>query len=145
MYDKPAERQQDLKQKGDPVREKKEASAQEVRGYNKQSAKAKHLASESSVDNDVFDLLDLRKVKPRNHVTGRWVLTVKTGKQANFLKARARWVLRGCQDRRNIKRRILLLPQDPDFGRVAEWQPARVGTSFTLILRQLPFMDSLVV
>ena len=29
--------------------------------------------------------------------------------------------------------------------KVAKWQPARVGTFVTLILRQLPFMDSLIV
>ena len=38
----------------------------------------------------VFDLIDL-KVKPKNCVTGRWVLTIKTDKQGNFLKAKARW------------------------------------------------------
>ena len=43
--------------------------------------------------------MDLRKVKPRNYVTGRWVLTIKTDKQGNFLKAKARWVLRGFQDK----------------------------------------------
>ena len=35
-----------------------------------------------------------------------------------------------------------LLPPDRDFGWVAKWQPAKVGTSFTLILRQLSFKDS---
>ena len=33
------------------------------------------------------------------HVTGRWVLTTKTDKQGNFLRAKARWVLRGFQDK----------------------------------------------
>ena len=80
-------------------RAQKEASAQEVRGYCKQFAEAKHLEYKSWVDNEVFDLVDLRKVKPRNSVTGRWVLTIKTDKQGNFLKAKARWVLRGFQDK----------------------------------------------
>ena len=40
----------------------------------------------------------MREVKPRKYVTGRWVLTIKTDKQGNFLKADARWVLRGFQD-----------------------------------------------
>ena len=31
-----------------------------------------------------FDLIDMRKVRPRNYVTGRWVLTIKTGKRGNF-------------------------------------------------------------
>ena len=32
-------------------------------------------------------------------MTGRWVLTIKTDRQGNFLKATARWVLRGFQDK----------------------------------------------
>ena len=70
-------------------RARKEASAQEVRGYYKQFAEAKHLEHRSWVDNEVFDLIDMRKVKPRNYVTGRWVLTIKTDKQGNFLRAKA--------------------------------------------------------
>ena len=45
-----------------------------------------------------FDLIDMRKVKPKNHVTGRWVLTIKTDIQGNVFKAKARWVLRVLQD-----------------------------------------------
>ena len=37
----------------------------------------------------------MRNVKPRKSVTGRWLLTIKTDEQGNFLKAKARWVLRG--------------------------------------------------
>ena len=74
----------------------KEAS---VRGYCEQSAEAKHLECKSWVDNEVVDLIDMRKVKPKNCVTRRWVLTIKTDKQGNFLKAKARWVLRGFQDK----------------------------------------------
>ena len=80
-------------------RARKEASTQEVRGYYKQLAEAKHLEYRSWVDNEVSDLIDLRKVKPRNFVTGRWVLTIKTDKQGNFFKAKARCVLRGFQDK----------------------------------------------
>ena len=93
-------------------RARKEASAQEVQGYQKQFAEAKHLEYKSWVDNEVFHLVDLRKVKTKEYVTRQWVLTIKMDKQGNFLKAKARWVLRG----RNINRRIHLLPQDPDFG-----------------------------
>ena len=75
-------------------RARKEVSAQEVRGYHKQFAEAKHLENKSWVDNEVFDLVDLRKVKPKNYVTGRWVHTI-----SNFLRAKARWVLRGFQDK----------------------------------------------
>ena len=78
----------------------KEATAQGERGYYKQFAEAKHSEYRSWVDNEVFDLIDLRKVKPKNYVTGRWVLTIKTEKQGNFIKAKTRWVLRGFQDKR---------------------------------------------
>ena len=69
-------------------RPRKEASAQEIRGYYKQFAEAKHLEYRSWVGNEVFDLVDMRKVKPRKYVTGRWVLTIKTDKQGNFLRAK---------------------------------------------------------
>ena len=68
-------------------RARKEASAQDVRRCCKQFAEAKHLEYKSWVDNKVFELIDTRKVKPRNFVTGRWVLTIKTDKQGNFFKA----------------------------------------------------------
>ena len=42
-------------------RARKEASAQEVRGYYEQFAEAKHLESRSMVDNEVFDLINMRK------------------------------------------------------------------------------------
>ena len=41
---------------------RKEASAQEVRGYYKQFVEAKHLEYKSWVDNKAFDLVVLRKV-----------------------------------------------------------------------------------
>ena len=46
-----------------------------------------------------FDLIDLRKVEPRSYVRGRWVLSIKTDTQGNFLKAKAGWVSRGFQDK----------------------------------------------
>ena len=78
---------------------RKDASAQEVRGYHRQFAEAKHLEYKSWIDNEVFDLIDMRKVKPKNCMTGRWVLTIKTDKQGNLLRAKARWVFRGFQDK----------------------------------------------
>ena len=81
------------------IRAKMRTSAQEERGYFEQFAEAKHLQYRSCVDNDVFDLVDLRKVTPRNYLTGRWVLTIKTDKQGNFLKAKARWVSRVFQNK----------------------------------------------
>ena len=78
-------------------RARKEASAQEVRGYYKQFAEANHLEYRSWVDNEVFDLIDIRKFKPRTYVTRRWALTIKTDKQGNFIRTKARWVKRGFQ------------------------------------------------
>ena len=45
-------------------RARREASAQYVRRHYKQTAEAKHLEYRSSVENKVFDLIDLRKVRP---------------------------------------------------------------------------------
>ena len=80
-------------------RAREEASAQEVRGYCKQFVGAKHLEWKSWIDCEVFDLVDMKKFKPKIYVTRRWVLTIKTDKQGTFLRAKARWVLRGFQDK----------------------------------------------
>ena len=47
-------------------RARKDASAQEVRGYYKQFVAAKHLEYKSWFGNEVFDLIDMRQAKPRN-------------------------------------------------------------------------------
>ena len=41
----------------------------------------------------------MRKTKARNFVAGRWVLTVKKDKDGNFQTCKARWVLKGFQDK----------------------------------------------
>ena len=87
-------------------RARKEASAQEVRGYHNQFAKTKHLEWESGIDNEVFDLVDLRKVKPKNCVTGRWVLTIKTDKQISLPTGK------GEMGIERIPRQIKRLPAD---------------------------------
>ena len=66
----------------------------------------KHLEWKSWIDSEVFDLVDLRKFNPKNYVTGRWVLTIKTDKQGNFLRT----------NKRITCRQILLLLLDLDFG-----------------------------
>ena len=78
---------------------RKEATATETKAYQKQFLEAKHLECKSWLDNEVFDLVDARKIQVRNWVTGRWVLTLKRDKDGNFLKTKARWVLRGLQDK----------------------------------------------
>ena len=61
--------------------------------------------------------IDMTKVKPRNYVTGKWVITINTDKQSIFLRAKARWVLRGFQDKqKEYLQTGSLLSRDPDFG-----------------------------
>ena len=62
------------------------------------SQKLNNLSTDLGLTTRVFDLIDMRKVNPRNYVTGRWVLTINTEKQGNFLRAKTRWRLRGFQD-----------------------------------------------
>ena len=59
------------------MRARAEATNTDLRYYAKQFQHAKIDDMKSWKDNDVFDLVDLRKFPPNNFVTGRWVLTVK--------------------------------------------------------------------
>jgi len=77
-----------------------EASAQDKREYAKQFSEAKQNECKSWLkENDVLDLVDMNKEPVQNFITGRWVLTIKRDKDGHFLKCKARWVLRGFQDR----------------------------------------------
>ena len=80
-------------------KKRKEATQQEKRQFAKQFLEAKQAERKSWFDNDVFELVDMRKLKIRNYVAGGWVLTVKKDKDGNFLKCKARWALKGFQDR----------------------------------------------
>ena len=71
----------------------------ERRQYSKAFLEAKENEYKSWVDNDVFELVDLRKVKCQNFVKGRWVLTIKRDKDGKFVKCKARWVLQGFLDK----------------------------------------------
>ena len=75
-------------------KKRKEATATETKAYQKQFLEAKHLERKSWLD-----IVDTRKIHVRNWVTGRWVLALKRDKDGNFLKTKARWVLRGFQDK----------------------------------------------
>jgi hypothetical protein len=84
-----------LAAKASPAKlKRKEATGTETRQFAKQFLEAKQLEYKSWLDNEVFELIDTRKIKSRNYVTGRWVLTIKRDKDGNFLKCKARWVLR---------------------------------------------------
>ena len=80
-------------------KKRKEATQQEKRQFAKHFLEAKQAECKSWFDNDVFELVDMRKLKIRNYVAGRCVLTIKKDKDGNFLKCKARWVLKGFQDR----------------------------------------------
>ena len=80
-------------------RARKEATATDLRNFAKQFAEAKKAEYESWRQNQVFELVDMRKTHPRNYVTGRWVLTIKRNHDGSFQKCKARWVLRGFQDK----------------------------------------------
>ena len=80
--------------------QRKEATATEKPELKKQFDEAKKAEHQSWLDNEVFELVDMRKLgKIKNYVSGRRVLTIKRDKDGNFLKTKARWVLRGLQDR----------------------------------------------
>ena len=76
-------------------RARKEVAQKELRQYRQQFLEAKQSEQKSWLDNDVYDLIDMRKHPPRNCVKGRWVLTVKRDKAGQFTKCKARWVLKG--------------------------------------------------
>ena len=76
---------------------RREASVEEKQQYHSEFHKAKIAECDSRKNNDVFELVDLRKLDVKNYITGRWVLTVKRDKDGNFDKCKARWVLRGFQ------------------------------------------------
>ena len=87
------------------IKKSKEASQTELRSYAKQFGEAKKLEIASWIENDVYDLVDIRKLtyaERRNYVTGRWVLNIKRKGDGSFEKCKARWVLRGFQDKQKL-------------------------------------------
>ena len=60
------------------------------------AAKVKELTS--FFDNQVWDFVEVGKIKPERVVTARWVLTWKTDQDTGLQKAKARLVLKGFQD-----------------------------------------------
>ena len=62
------------------LRARKEASGTQLRQYQRQFKKAKGDEVKSWLDQDVYDLVDLRKYKVRSWVSGLWVLTIKKDK-----------------------------------------------------------------
>ena len=66
-------------------RARKEASTQETQGYYKQFAEAKHLEHKFCVDNEVFDLIDMRRVKPEELCDRTMSNHHQDGKAGQFL------------------------------------------------------------
>ena len=71
---------------------------QVLQKYAKQIKQAKLEEFRSFLDFTAMKFCDRRKHKIENFVTGRWVLTIKTDKDGQFKKFKARWVCRGFQD-----------------------------------------------
>ena len=71
---------------------------QVLQKYAKQIKQAKLAEFRSFLDFTAMKFRDRRKHKIENFVTGRWVLTIKTDKDGQFKKFKARWVCRGFQD-----------------------------------------------
>ena len=107
---------------------RKEATTTDLRQYAKQFLQAKKDEYVSWQKNEVFELVDMRKHKPRNFVTGRWVLTIKRDKDGNFVKCKARWVLRGFQDKQYLINRRILLQQ---LAQAFAWPVSLLSTTLT--------------
>ena len=78
---------------------RKEVTHMELRQYRLQFQEAKLHEHKSWVDNDLDDLMNMRKHPARNFVKERWALTLKRDKYGTFQKCKARWVLKGLQDK----------------------------------------------
>ena len=90
--------------------QRKEATAKEKRELKKQFDEAKAAEYQSCLDNDVFELIDTRKLgNIRNYVTGRWVLTLERDKDGNFLKCKARFS-EVSKTVRRISNRLIVRP-----------------------------------
>ena len=79
-------------------RNRKEASPHEVPGCYTQFAEAKHLKWKSWIDNEVIDLVDVRKFKPNNN-TGRWFYHHQDRQTRQLPHGNTGWVLRGFEDK----------------------------------------------
>ena len=113
---------------------KKRKEATEIKAYQKQFLESKQLECKPWLDNEVFDLVDTRKIQVRNWVTGRWVLTLKRDKDGNFLKSKACWVLRVSKTSRKINSRQIVLLRPGVASALQSKQPQiRAGMYFTWI------------
>ena len=108
-------------------KERKEATQQEKPDLAKQFLEAKKAECQSWFDNDVFEIVDLRKIRVRNFVKGRWALTVKKDKDGKFLKCKASWVLKGFQDKQKEEQQTDSPAASRSGFRCATQQAANLG------------------
>ena len=102
-------------------KKRKEATATEIQAYQKQFLEAKQLEERKSwLDNEVFDLVDTRKIQVRNWVTGRWALTLKRDKDSKT-------------SRRTISRQTVLLHPGVASALQSKQPQIRAGIYFTWI------------
>ena len=106
---------------------------------------AKSAEIKSWFDNDVFDLVNIRKFKPKNFVTGRWVLTAKRDREMGSSRS-AR--LDGCfadfeTARKMLSRRTAQRRLDRVCDFFAKMQLPTHGLSDTLTSRLRSFRGKL--
>ena len=121
-------------------RARKEATLKELKVYARLFIEAKSAEIKSWFDNDIFDLVDIRKFKPKNFVTGRWVLTVNGTEMESSRSARHD----GCfavfkTAKKMLNRRTARRQHDQDFDFFAKMQLPMVGLSDTLTSRLRSF------
>ena len=94
-------------------KKRKEATQQEKRELAKQFLEAKKAECQSWFDNDVFEIVDLRKVRVRNFVKGRWVLLSRRIKMVSFSNVRQDGYLKVSRTSKKILNKQIVL-QHPD-------------------------------
>ena len=96
MWRKPQEQEP----RGDPVNEKKR-QPRKYEDTTSSFAEAEHLEWKSWIDNEVFDLVDMRKFKPKYYVTGT-MGTHHQDRQTMQLPQGEGQELRGFQDKQKL-------------------------------------------
>ena len=129
------------KSKWDPVHEKK----YQLKKYeDTTNCLLKHniWSTDPGLTARFFNPIDLSKVKSKNYVIRLWVLIIKTDKHCNFLKTKVRWISKDFQDKqKEYKQTDSPASTRPGFRMSCSKTATKVGTLFTLILRQLSFKD----
>ena len=90
--------------------------------------------------------LGMTKFQPKNYVTGRWYLPSRLTSRATSSGQRPDGYCEVSKiNRCMIYKPILRRPHSQGFGRVARWQPAKVGIFSKFISKQLSFKYNLLM